>query len=143
MKKLLIFAAFALMIGIYAFQNAEQVSMTTEDVSSLKPASKKRLMASIRPDGQMHMGGPSSEVGYNPTQLENETINCLNYDGDDVCQDYNSVPESYPEDTYAQTEVDSQPVEEPAMQDFEETNPSEYEREADNALFASAQNPEE
>lgn len=133
-------AALALMIGIYAFQNEQKTAEVQTEESSVETKTlNKRSVASIPAHENFQTGHVSGDVGMNSIPAEHDTINCLNYDGEDICQsnDY-SAQENFTEESYVQAEQDSQAIIEEPQMDMEESTTVDYEREnTDNALFAS------
>jgi hypothetical protein len=70
---------------------------------------------------------------------DHDAINCLNYDGDDVCQNDNSQHDNFQDDAFAHSESYApQIIEEPVMDNLDEINPNEFERDSEGALFASS-----
>lgn len=143
MKKLMILASFALVIGIYSFQNSsnEVPESTTEETVVKKQKNRNRKISSINENAMMNSSNNNSNYQYDTgvAASDHDAINCLNYDGDDVCQNDYSQQDSFQEDAFAHTDSEaSQIIEEPVMDNLEEINPNEFERDSEGALFAAS-----
>lgn len=137
MKKLLILAALALLVGIYSFQKTDpEITTPTEEEEGTSVKKIKRKVASIPTpmmNEQAALFAPMGQASY----PENEPVNCLNYDGDDICQNEYAAQETFPEESYSPSESEVAQAES-AVQEVEEAAPSEVESDAnETALFAA------
>lgn len=137
MKKIMILASLALLVGIYSFQRpeVEVKESKEEETASLKKV--KRVVASI-PSQTTNSPVYNFSDNQQSSVADSEPVNCLNYDGDDICQNEYTAQETFPEETYASTDSEVIAPDEQSMQELEEPSTTDFERDAnENALFAA------